>query len=229
MQILNLLGRALLYLIRALGYSLGTIVIVALAIAIKYLAIPLADKFLYTIIILGLLLKGIEIIELLNILVFSIVGMGFGVATVLLPTQIGRQVSAALLITIVPFIFFITPIVRYNNWIETIGVNESIPPMQAEALTNSFLKRKVGIPGFMGFYLYTAQFPVLPTKQTEMNDRERLEKSVNSKFVQLTGIPPTVVSWTMAICFWCIRIFYFAIAAIATIAHFREGLRIVKR
>lgn len=229
MQFLSLLGRTLVYILRALAFSVCTLVIVSLALGIKFLAIPLADKFLYTIIILGLLLKGIEIIELLNILVFSIIGMGFGIATGLLPSQVGRQVSAALLILIVPAVFFVTPLVRYNNWLENVGSNEVLLPTQAEALTNTFLIKKVGLKGFLGFYLYTAQFPVLPLKQTEMNDRDKLERSVNSKFVQLTGVPPTLISWIMIICFWCIRIFYFSIAAIATIVHYREGLRIVKR
>ncbi|MDB9512184.1 hypothetical protein PN499_13405 [Kamptonema animale CS-326] len=229
MQLLKLLGLILLYILGAFGYVVCTVALVSIAILIKVAALLLADRLLYPIFIVGDLFKGIEVVELLNILVFAILGMGFGVATVLLYQKLGRQTSAILLIISVPLIFISTPVVRYNIWLQTVGVEETLSPEQAEKLTNSFLNKRVGNDGFLGFYLYTAQFPILPTKQVQMNDLDNFEKKVNSKFVQLTGVPPTIVSWLMATCFWCLRIFYFSIAAIATISHFREGLRIVKR
>ncbi|HCV32334.1 MAG TPA: hypothetical protein DGO89_20580, partial [Microcoleaceae bacterium UBA9251] len=70
---------------------------------------------------------------------------------------------------------------------------------------------------------------VIPANQSEMKDLDRFEKKVNSRFVQLTGLAPTIVSWSMLICFWLIRIFYFSIAVIATIVHFRQGIAIARR
>ena len=229
MPFLKQLGLILLYILGAFAYVFCTVALVSIAVFIKVAALLLADRLLYPLFIVGDLFKGIEIVELLNILVFAILGMGFGVATALLYPKIGRQTSAILLIIAVPLIFISTPVVRYNLWLQTVGIEENSSPKQAEDLTNSFLNQRVGNDGFIGFYLYTAQFPVLPTKKVQMNDLENFEKKVNSKFVQLTGVPPTIVSWLMATCFWCLRIFYFSIAAIATIAHFREGLRIAKR
>jgi len=229
MKFLKLLGLILLYILGAFAYVACAVTLVSIAVLIKVAALLLADRLLYPVFILGDLFKGIEIVELLNILVFAILGMGFGVATALLYPKLGRQTSAILLIIAVPLIFISTPVVRYNLWLQTVGLEESLSPKQAEDLTNSFLNQRIGNNGFIGFYLYTSQFPVLPTKEIQMNDLENFEKKVNSKFVQFTGIPPTVVSWLMATCFWCLRIFYFSIAAIATISHFREGLRIAKR
>ncbi|OCR01968.1 hypothetical protein BCD67_05665 [Oscillatoriales cyanobacterium USR001] len=229
MQLLKLICLILLYIVGAFAYIICTVALVSIAVFIKVAALLLADKLLYSIFIIGDLFKGIEIVELLNILIFAILGMGFGVATWLLYPKLGRQTSAILLIISVPLIFISTPVVRYNLWLQTVGLEEVISPNQAEKLTNSFLDKRVGNQGFIGFYLYTAQFPILPTKKVQMDDLENFEKKVNSKFVQLIGIPPTFVTWLMAISFWCLRIFYFFIAAIATIAHFREGLRIVKR
>jgi hypothetical protein len=174
-------------------------------------------------------LRGIEIIELLNILVFAFIGMGVGVATNLLHPKYGRKISATLLIVIVPLVFMITPAIRYNSWLEKVEESDNLLPRETATLTNSFLNRKVGLPGFIGYYVYTGQFPVIPTKQSEMKDLDSFEKKVNSRFVQLTGIAPTIVSWSMRVCFWLIRIFYFSIAVIATIAHFREGVRIARR
>lgn len=229
MQLFKQLGLFILYIFGAIAYISCAIFIISIAIGIKFVAMLLADRLLYTILIIGDLLKGIEIVELLNILVFAIVAMGFGVITALLHPQIGRQVSAILLIISIPIIFITTPVVRYNLWLQNVGVEENLVPAEVETLTNSFLEKRVQTQGFLGFYLYTAQFPVLPNRQVEMTDLENFEKKVNSKFVQLTGIPPTVVTWLMATCFWCLRIFYFSIAVIATIAHFREGVRLARR
>jgi len=219
----------LLYLLGGLGYVASAAMIVGISVMIKFVALMLADKILYTILILGDLLRGIEIIELLNILVFAFIGMGFGLATRLLKPQYGRQVSAFLLIAIVPLVFMSTPIIRYNHWLETVEELDKLSPAETTTLTNSFLKKQVGMQGFIGYYFYTGQFPVIPANQSEMKDLDRFEKKVNSRFVQLTGLAPTIVSWSMLICFWLIRIFYFSIAVIATIVHFRQGIAIARR
>jgi len=219
----------LLYLLGGIGYVASAAMIVGISVLIKFVALMLADKILYTILILGDLLRGIEIIELLNILVFAFIGMGFGLATRLLKPQYGRQVSAFLLIAIVPLVFMSTPIIRYNHWLETVEELDKLSPAETTTLTNSFLKKQVGMQGFIGYYFYTGQFPVIPANQSEMKDLDRFEKKVNSRFVQLTGLAPTIVSWSMLICFWLIRIFYFSIAVIATIVHFRQGIAIARR
>ncbi|MFB8798757.1 MAG: hypothetical protein U7126_32040 [Microcoleus sp.] len=219
----------LLYLLGGIGYVASAAMIVGISVLIKFVALMLADKILYTILILGDLLRGIEIIELLNILIFAFIGMGFGLATRLLKPQYGRQVSAILLIAIVPLVFMSTPIIRYNHWLEKVEELDKLSPAETTTLTDSFLKKQVGMQGFLGYYFYTGQFPVIPTNQSEMKDLDRFEKKVNSRFVQLTGLAPTIVSWSMLICFWLIRIFYFSIAVIATIVHFRQGIAIARR
>jgi hypothetical protein len=229
MQSLKQVGSLLLYVLGGIGYLASAATIVGVSILIKFAALLLADKLLYTILIIGDLLRGIEIIELLNILVFAFIGMGFGVATKLLPPKYCRQISAFLLIPIVPLVFMSTPAIRYNSWLDKVAESDKLSPTETATLTNSFLNRKVGVEGFLGYYVYTGQFPVIPTKQSEMKDLDSFEKKVNSRFVQLTGIAPTIVSWSMRVCFWLIRIFYFCIAVIATIVHFREGVRIAGR
>ncbi|WP_293336374.1 hypothetical protein [Microcoleus sp. CAWBG58] len=229
MQPLKQVGSIFLYVLGGIGYLAIAAIIVGVSILIKFAALLLADKLLYTILIIGDLLRGIEIIELLNILVFAFIGMGFGIATKLLPPKYSRQISAALLIPIVPIVFMSTPAIRYNSWLDKVAESDNLSPTETATLTNSFLKRKVGVERFLGYYVYTGQFPVIPTKQSEMKDLDSFEKKVNSRFVQLTGVAPTIVSWSMRVCFWLIRIFYFCIAVIATIVHFREGVRIAGR
>lgn len=229
MQSFKQVGSLFLYLLGAIGYVASAAMIVGISVLIKFVALMLADKILYTIFIIGDLLRGIEVIELLNILVFAFIGMGFGLATRLLKPEYGRQVSAILLILIVPLVFMSTPIIRYNYWLDKVEESDNLSPDETTKITNLFLKKQIGLPGFFGYYLYTGQFPVIPTNQSQMKDLDSFEKKVNSRFVQLTGVAPTIVSWSMLICFWLIRLFYFSIAVIATIAHFRQGVVIARR
>ncbi|ABG52880.1 hypothetical protein Tery_3838 [Trichodesmium erythraeum IMS101] len=217
-----------IFFIKLSIYIFCTSFIFSIIVSAKIISIKLADNFLYNLILFGDFLRGIEIVEIFNIIAFAVVGMGFGLATVLLPKYLGRYVSTILLVILVPIIFITTQIVRYDIWVEQVAENEKLSFNQAELLIDSFLNKRVGKDGIYGFYLYTAKFPVLPDKKVQINNLDRLEKSVNSKFVRLIGVPPGVIYWTMSLCFWVIRIFYFVIAVVTTIFHFREGLRIVK-
>ena len=217
-----------IFLIKLSIYIFCTSFIFSTIVSAKIISVKLADNFLYSLIIFGDFLRGIEIVEIFNIIAFAVVGMGFGLATIFLPKYLGRYVSTILLIILVPIIFITTPMVRYDIWVEQVAKNDKLSFNEAELLTNSFLNQRVGTDGVYGFYLYTAQFPILPDKKVQINNLDRLEKSVNSKFVQLIGVPPGVIYWSMSLCFWMIRIFYFVIAVVTTIFHFREGLRIVK-
>lgn len=229
MQFAQILGRILLYLIGGLAYIISTAIIVGIAITAKVVAVEIADRLLYSIIIFGDLLRGIEIVELFNVVVFAVVGMGFGLAAGFLPSNIGRKLTAGFLIVFVPIIFMTTQVVRYDIWLHEVANNENIPLERAATIANDFLRNRVGEDGIIGFYIYTGQFPILPTKKTQMKELDSLEKNANSKFVQVTGIPPGIISFTMSLCFWAIRGFYFLVAVVTTIGHFREGIEIAKR
>jgi hypothetical protein len=205
------------------------VAIAIVAIAIKVLVLKLAHQLIYPIFMFGDLLRGLEIIDLLNILVFAIVGMGLGLATGLLPTQDARKISTVFLIILIPIILAVPQIVKYNLWVGDIANDDKLAVPQAKTVADSFLKRRINQDGVFGFYLYTGQFPMVPTRQVQMQELERLEKQINSKFVRVSGIPPTLITIIMGICFWGIRIFYFSIAVITAIAHYREGLRIVAK
>ncbi len=227
MEFFKLLKRFTVYLICAFLFVGCAVVLAAVAIALKVVALQLAHQFIYPIFMFGDLLRGLEIIDLLNILVFAIVGMGFGLATGLLPTPDARKISTFFLILLVPIILAVPQIVKYNLWVQDIAIDDEISLPQAKTVADSFLKRRINNDGVFGFYLYTGQFPMIPTRQVQMQELERLEKQVNSKFVRVSGIPPTVVTLLMGICFWGIRVFYLAVAVITAMAHYRDGLKIV--
>ncbi|NJK36608.1 MAG: hypothetical protein HC920_01840 [Oscillatoriales cyanobacterium SM2_3_0] len=218
-----------LYGLSAMAFVASGMVIVAIAISMKVAALILAHNFIYPIFIFGDLIRGLELIDLINLLVFAVLGMGFGLATGLLPSSAGRKISAAFLVVLVPVIVAVPQVVKYDLWVSDIIKDDNLSRPQATVLANAFLEKQIGHAGVFGFYLYTGQFPMIPTQVEQMQDLEKLQKQVNSKFVKVSGIPPAVVNGLMGLCFWGIRLFYFAIAVITTIAHYKDGLKIVGR
>ncbi|MGB3532035.1 MAG: hypothetical protein WBA13_00800 [Microcoleaceae cyanobacterium] len=229
MQLLKKTQQFSLSILGACGYGICAVILVSIAATLKVIALILAHNFLYPIFVFGDLLRGLELINLLNLLVFAVVGMGLGLATALLPINNGRKISSGFLIILIPVILAIPQFVKYDLWLNDIVVDDNIPKPQAQQVADSFLKRRINHNGVFGFYIYTGQFPMVPTRISQMQDLEKLEKQVNSKFVKFSGIPPALINIIMGICFWGIRLFYFGIAAITAISHFKEGLKIVGR
>ena len=221
MRLSKLLSRTLLYIFIA-------ILLIFIAVSIKAISNLIAEQFLYQIIIIGDLFDILEVVEFVNVLVFAILGMGFGLATILLPKIVRQQTSALLLIILVPLIFSTNAIIEYNTWINTVADKQKISYPQAENLTNSFLNHRVGLDGFFGYYVYTAQFPVLPTSQDDIKGVEKLEQKVRLQFFsvnKLIGLKPEIIFGLLATSRWMIRIFYFSLAVVATVRHFQEGCR----
>lgn len=215
----KLLPRTVLYVIIA-------VFLIVTTASIKILSSLIAEQLLYKIIIIGDVFSTLEIVEFVNVLVFAILGMGFGLASAFLPKISRYKTSALLLIILVPLIFSASAMVKYNFWIEDVAAHEKISYSQAETLTNSFLNKRVGINGFLGFYVYSAQFPVLPTNQAEIEGSEKLEKQVKTNFMtinKLIRIKPEIITGFLATSKWLIRIFYFSIAAFTTVNHFKTG------
>lgn len=217
------------FCLASLLYVISAVSLAAIAVSMKLAAILLAEKYFYNIQIVGEIFRAVEIIELLNVLVFAIIGMGFGVITVLLPKVISRQISAIFLIILIPLICCTTELYRYDNWLNEIAEREKISYSEAQQIANSFLKNRVGQQGFLGFYLHTAEFPVLPTKKDQLKDVTVQEEKITSKFATVTGITPKTMTVLFTISGWGIRVFYFLVAAFASVTHFREGLKQIAR
>lgn len=211
---------------RTVIYVLIAVFLILTTASIKVLSSLIAEQLLYKIIIIGDVFSTLEVVEFVNVLVFAILGMGFGLASAYLPKISRQKTSAILLIILVPLIFSTSAMVKYNFWIEDVADRERISYSQAESLTNSFLSRRVGVNGFLGFYVYTAQFPVLPINGAEIEQVEKLEKQVKANFMSINkiiGIKPEIITGFLATSKWLIRIFYFSIATFTTISHFKTG------
>lgn len=220
--------KTLLIAFKMLAYAIIFTGLLVLGFSIKIGALLLAESRLYNIQIIGDIFQGIQVIEVLNVLVFAILGMGLGVAAGLLPKKSGIYAGAILVIISLPVLVVLTDLVKYNDWINQVADVERVSYPQAQKITSSFLKSRVGNEGFLGFYLHTAEYPVLPIKQVEMKEIRNPNQSVASRFSNFAKIQPEKIAVLFSISGWGIRLFYFLVAVMTVIYHFQEGLKVVK-
>lgn len=200
---------------------------VGLAIGCRLFTSILAEDYIYKVQILGEFLRGLEMGELFNILVFAILGMGIGTATALVPKDLGHRVGAAVLIVALPVIFCLGSLIRYEGWVNSVAEREGIDRAKAVEMTDKHLESLVKSPGFFGFYIYTAQYPILPTRASEMKEASDLKTLVSSRITnsidKLVQIKPKTVSTLFSLCIWSIRLFYFGVSIVTAIVHFSQG------
>ncbi|MFB2934040.1 hypothetical protein ACE1B6_02060 [Aerosakkonemataceae cyanobacterium BLCC-F154] len=225
MRLLNLLFRLFLYIFVICS-------LVFFTVSLKLIANFIGEELIYNIMIIGEFIAILQIVEFANVIIFAVLGMGFGLASVILPKVCQLKTSAVLLIILVPLIFSITPFLKYNTWLTEIADNENITYQQAQAISNSFLKSRVNLEGFFGFYSYSAQFPILPRTKKEMVLAVNLEKKVRSEITSLTkkaNLSQQSISILLAAGNWTIRFFYFSLSVFTTIAHFHIGRQTIEK
>ena len=149
--------------------GLAAIVFVALSVAtvvlafqVKQLTARFTEISLYQIQFLGDLLRGVEASEVFNVVVFAILGLGLGLATLLVPRDLGIRVNATVGLLALPAILSISSTIRYESWLDEFARAEELTTEQAIAQTDIYLQDKVDRTGALGFYLHTANDPGLP-------------------------------------------------------------------
>lgn len=217
--------------LRIVLYLLSTTAVVAIALLFKFLFILLGDGLIYKIPLAGDVLLSMEILEILNILVFAILGMGFGVATVILPRYFGIKVSQIVLVILIPLIFTTSTFFRYHQWVQDFQITERISHNQSELITNSFLRKQTNgqQEGLWGFYLYTANIPILPSNEKDMIELDAWMTASKNRVMRITGQEEKMVLLLFASRGWGLRIFYLIVSIMATIVNFKEGLKALHR
>ncbi|OJJ26159.1 hypothetical protein BI308_08250 [Roseofilum reptotaenium AO1-A] len=216
-------------LFRIVLYILIVPLVISLVVLSKLLFIFLADQHIYSLPIIGDIFRMLDLSELSNLISFAILGLGFGLSTIFLPPRIRKQVSLVLLIPTIPFILSIPTVVRYNNWLNDIAENTQLSSGEIVQKTDAFLEEKTGKTGMLGFYLYTAKFPILPTQIDRLNQLEAEDSRLKSLLAGFLGDRAQWLDWVFAVQGWLLRGVYGAIAIVTTLIHFQEGSQQLQR
>ncbi|PSN17448.1 hypothetical protein C7271_17650 [filamentous cyanobacterium CCP5] len=205
-----------------LQYLLLASLILLVAIATKALLAWAAEVYLYSVPVLGGWLKSLELIELSNIVVFALLGIGLGAATVYLrPGPMWR--GAITLIIAMPLVFFTSYWVRYDLWLQRITTASNLPPTEAAAIANEALASASDSKGFWGYFRATTQMPVLPTTHLELQTMTADQQWFRSELTRYSGLEPGIFSILFTAAGWGIRAFHIVLALLTGVIYFIKG------
>jgi len=180
---------------------------------------------IYEVAYVGHFLRSLEILELLNLLIFAILGMGSGIAAGVLPPPLGQQLTALVLAVAVPGLFAISPAVRQQAWVLRAADYQRIAPEVARVQIDRFVAKQAGQGGLWGFYTYSARYPELPLAPGQMQEIPAIDRQVKATLANLLRWETKAIEQLLEGCTWGVRGFYLLLAILTTMTHFRQGLR----
>jgi len=207
-----------------LRYVGATVLLVVGTVALRGAIAWGAEYFVYTLPIIGGLLKSLELVEVTNVIVFALLGVGLGAFTRWLPKRAHVLVKAIILIVAVPLVFFAGYGVRHHIWVQQVAVTSDLLPAQAQQVTDSLLEQATGQAGLLGFFRYTVQVPILPTDLSALQTVDEDDKWFRSELTRYSGLEPGIFTLLFRLTGWGIRLFYTLLAVVTAIIYFTKGL-----
>jgi hypothetical protein len=209
---------------KLLRYICATLLLIGGMMALKGAIAWASETFVYTLPLLGGLLKSLELMEVTNVIVFAILGVSLGAFTLWLPRQWGLLPKLIPFIVAVPLVFMTGYAVRYHIWVEQVAVQSELLPAQAEQVTNTLLRQATGNEGLIGFFRYTVQVPILPTDLRALQSIDKDDKWFRSELTRFSGLEPGLFTMAFKLTGWGIRTFYVLLAVITATLYFAKGL-----
>jgi len=207
-----------------LRYLVTVVAVTAALLGVKLLIAWAAEIYLHPIPILGGWLKSLEIVELVNIVIFALLGFGLGGATLYLPAKTPMAFKALVLVLAIPLIFFSSYWLRQIVWLNQLAIEANQPVEQVVALANQAILRESGSKGFWGYFKVTTKMPILPANVAELERMAEDQQWFRSELTRFSGIEPGVFSMIFDGAGWGIRIFHMALATLTGIIYFVKGV-----
>jgi hypothetical protein len=198
--------------------------IVGALIGLKLFVAWVAEVYLHPIPILGGWLKSLEIVELVNVVVFALLGLGLGGTTVYLSAKTPLVVKSLVLIVAIPLVFLSSYWLRQTFWLNQLAAQANQPVEQIQNLANQAILRESGSPGFWGYFKVTTKMPILPATVAELERMAEDQQWFRSELTRFSGIEPGVFSMIFDGAGWGIRFFHMALAILTGIIYFFKGL-----
>lgn len=183
-----------------------------------------SESYVYTLPLLGGLLKSLELVEVTNVIVFALLGVSLGAFTLWLPRRWGILPKMIPLLIAVPLVFMSGYTVRYHMWVQQVAVESELLPTQAQRVTDTLLKRATGNQGIIGFFRYTIQVPILPTDLRALQSIDEDDKWFRSELTRFSGLEPGVFTMVFKLTGWGIRLFHTLLAGVTGVIYFAKGL-----
>lgn len=207
-----------------LRYLFAAVLLIAIMTVLKGAIAWLSEQVIYSLPIAGGLLKSLELVEVSNVIVFAILGVGLGAFSQWLPKKQRWYTKAISLAIAVPLVLTSGYAVRHHLWVQQVAIQSELLPAQAEQVTDSLLKKATGHGGLVGFFQYTVQVPILPTDLSALQSITEDDKWFRSELTRFSGLEPGIFTRLFRWAGWGIRLFYIGLAVITAIIYFAKGL-----
>jgi hypothetical protein len=198
--------------------------IVVALVGLKLVIAWAAETYLHPIPILGGWLKSLEIVELVNIIIFAILGFGLGGASQFLPSKTPFILKSLVLIIAIPIVFLSSYWLRQTLWLNHLAAQSNQPVNQIAMLANQAIARETGSEGFWGYFKLTTKMPILPATVEEVERMVEDQKWFRSELTRFSGIEPGVFSMIFDGAGWGIRLFHMVLATLTGVIYFFKGL-----
>jgi hypothetical protein len=182
------------------------------------------DRYVYSLPVLGGWLESLELVELSNVLVLALLGVGLGAATRWLPRSPRWWQRVLVLGLSVPVVFLSSYGVRQALWVQEVAATSNIPLAQATLVTDRLLLEATGREGLPGFFLYTVRSPLLPTELSALTSLNEEDQWFRSELTRYSGVEPGLFALIFRLTGWGIRLVYIGLAAITAIIYFARGI-----
>ena len=192
---------------------------------LKAIAFWLTDRYLYDMPWLGGFLKSIEIAEISNLLVFAILGVGVGAATLLVPEHWTHWLKMALLVVLGPVVFCASYLMQQHLWIQRVAKRADISYAESKDITNRFLKAEAGKGGFWGFYPLSTQISELPTVRANLEAGKTTNPSdlLTKELASYDDPRADAAAFIFERVGWVVRFMYMTIAALTALIYYFKG------
>lgn len=204
-------------------YSLAAVIVTLSLVGLKGLSTWAMDTYVYSLPFLGGLLESLELVEVSNVVVLALLGVGLGAATRWLVKPIRGWQRVVLLGVAAPLVFLSSYWVRQYLWIQEVAIASEIPPTQAEQVTDRLLQEATGHEGLVGFFIYTVRTPLLPTELSSLKSLDEDDQWFRSELTRHSGVEPGLFSLIFQVAGWGIRLFYIGLALITATIYFSRG------
>lgn len=205
-------------------YGATVIAVTAALVALNLGITWLAEVYLHPIPILGGWLRSLEIIELLNIVIFAMLGFGLGGASRFLPADTSLWAKSLVLVVAIPLVFFSGYWLRQVLWLHGLAQSSDFSYSQVAALADQAIVQQGGQEGFWGYYTITTRLPILPTTVEELQRMAQDQQWFRSEMTRFSGIQPGVFTLIFASAGWGIRIFHMVVAVLTGLIYHFKGL-----
>ncbi|MGA1410262.1 MAG: hypothetical protein ACO37W_11080 [Prochlorotrichaceae cyanobacterium] len=205
---------------------LGLLIFLLLA---KGIAVFLVDRTFYSIPIIGGVARSLELTEFVNLLLFSILGMGLGLGFHLIPVVNPERVARSILIVLIPILFLSSCFFQYQLWLVDVQNEMGLNGSEVRSITNQWLQQTVEKEGIWGFYNYTTLYSILPTNPDRLQASIQGSDRVTQLFAQIFSVPPKATAQILSLCVWGLRGFYLSLSVLAALHHFEDGISQRKR